>query len=107
MSQIISFKYEHIFDQRGNAGSIVDRSDNRYSIEVSNNACRLKLELGLIKLSEEANADQLLFWGKIVTTSSPYYIAMAIDFKGHYGFPHKKFYYRFVLNYVVKIIFSL
>ena len=41
-----------------------------------------------------ANADQLLFWGKITTSSTPYYIAVAVDFKGHYGFPHKKFYYR-------------
>ena len=40
-----------------------------------------------------ANADQLLFWGKITTTSTPYYIAVAIDFKGNYSFPHKRFYY--------------
>ena len=54
---------------------------------------RLRLELGLLRLSELANADQLLFWGKISTTSSPYYIAVGVDFKGHYSFPHKKFYY--------------
>ena len=54
----------------------------------------MKLELGLIRLSEQANADQLLFWGKVVTTSTPYYIAVALDFKGHYAFPYKKFFYR-------------
>ena len=54
---------------------------------------RLRLELGLLRLSELANADQLLFWGKISTTSSPYYIAVGVDFKGNYSFPHKKFYY--------------
>ncbi len=54
---------------------------------------RLKLELALLRLSELANADQLLFWGKITTTASPYYVALALDFKGHYSFPHKKFYY--------------
>jgi len=53
-----------------------------------------------------ANADQLLFWGKITTTSTPYYIAVAIDFKGHYGFPHKKFFYRFALFNAAKITFS-
>lgn len=49
-----------------------------------------------------ANADQLLFWGKILTTSTPYYIAVAIDFKGHYGFPHKKFYYRYAIHWLSK-----
>lgn len=49
--------------------------------------------MGLLRLTQLANADQLLFWGKIFTTSTPYYIAVAIDFKGHYAFPHKKFYY--------------
>ena len=49
--------------------------------------------MGLLRLTEIANSDQLLFWGKIFTLASPYYIAIAIDFKGHYAFPHKKFYY--------------
>jgi hypothetical protein len=49
-------------------------------------------------LSELANADQLLLWGKITTTSTPYYIAIATDFKGQYSFPHKKFYYRLINN---------
>jgi hypothetical protein len=51
-------------------------------------------------LSELANADQLLLWGKITTTSTPYYIAIATDFKGQYSFPHKKFYYRLINNNV-------
>ena len=49
--------------------------------------------MGLLRLIDLANADQLLFWGKINTTSSPYYIAMGLDFKDKYAFPHKKFYY--------------
>lgn len=44
-------------------------------------------------MTELAESDQLLFWGKIYTTQNPYYIAKAIDFKGHYAFPHKRFYY--------------
>ena len=64
------------------------------------------MELGLIRLSELANADQLLFWGKIITTSSPYYIAVAIDFKGNYAFPHKKFYFRYPPINTAKIISS-
>ena len=66
----------------------------------------MKLELGLIKLSELANADQLLFWGKVTTTASPYYIAVAIDFKGHYAFPHKKFYYRYLPSHPARTISS-
>jgi len=54
---------------------------------------RIKLEMGLLRLIPDANADQLLFWGKIFTTSQPYYIAVAIDFKGHYAFPKKTFFY--------------
>jgi len=53
-----------------------------------------------------ANADQLLFWGKVTTTSSPYYIALAIDFKGHYGFPHKKFFYRYQSFHIAEITSS-
>ena len=49
--------------------------------------------MGLLRLIQIANADQLLFWGKIFTTSTPYYIAVSVDFKGHYAFPHKSFYY--------------
>lgn len=53
----------------------------------------MKLELALLRLTELADADQLLFWGKIVTMSVPYYVAMAVDFAGKFAFPHKKFYY--------------
>ena len=49
--------------------------------------------MALIKLTDLAQADQLLFWGKIFTTSQPYYIAMSLNFAGHYAFPEKKFYY--------------
>lgn len=49
--------------------------------------------MGLLKLTDLANADQLLFWGKVFTNQNPYYIATAVDFKGHYAFPHKRFFY--------------
>lgn len=49
--------------------------------------------MGLVRLTSIADADQLLFWGKIFTNNEPYYIAMGVDFKGYYAFPHKKFYY--------------
>ena len=49
--------------------------------------------MGLLRLTELANADQLLFWGKIFTNQNPYYIAMAVDFKGQYAFPRKRFFY--------------
>lgn len=94
---IISFKNEHLFAEGGGPGPIVNRSGPRHARTVAPLPRSLKLELGLIRLSELANADQLLYWGKITTTGSPYYIAVAIDFKGQYSFPHKKFYYRSLL----------
>lgn len=54
---------------------------------------RMSLEMGLLKLTDLANSDQLLFWGKVLTTGNPYYIAVGIDFKDQYSFPHKKFFY--------------
>jgi radial spoke head protein 9 len=56
--------------------------------------------MGLLRLTELANADQLMFWGKIFTTSQPYYIAVAIDFKGNYAFPHKRFFYAYILKLI-------
>mgnify|MGYP000915980320 FL=1 len=55
----------------------------------------MKLELGLVRLTELANPDQLLFWGRVDTTTKPYYIAMSLDLKGHFEFPHKGFYWRY------------
>ena len=49
--------------------------------------------MGLLKLIDVARANELLFWGKIYTTSQPYYIATALEFDGHYAFPTKKFFY--------------
>lgn len=53
----------------------------------------MRLEMSLLKLSDTVNSDQLLFWGKILTTGQPYYIAVAVDYEGCYAFPHKKFYW--------------
>jgi hypothetical protein len=49
--------------------------------------------MGLIKLTELVDSDQIIFWGKLQTTSNPYYLALTIDFKDQYAFPHKKFFY--------------
>ena len=57
----------------------------------------------LFKIIISVNS-HFLFWGKITTTSTPYYIALAIDFKGQYGFPHKKFFYRYVFYHAVETI---
>jgi hypothetical protein len=53
----------------------------------------MRLEMGLIQLTDLANCDEVMFWGKITTTGSPYYVAMGLNFKDHFGFPHKQFYF--------------
>jgi len=35
----------------------------------------------------------LLFWGRIEGTVANYYIAIGLDFKGKFEFPHKTFFY--------------
>ncbi|MCQ2818820.1 MAG: hypothetical protein MJ252_16260 [archaeon] len=37
--------------------------------------------------------EKLYFWGKINGEESDYYIAVGINFQGHYEFPKKRFYY--------------
>lgn len=65
------------------------------------------MELGLVRLTELANTDQLLFWGRVETLTKPYYIAMSVDYEGYYEFPHKKFYWRFISNNLVREIVIL
>lgn len=55
--------------------------------------CRLKLEIALVKLSQSVECDQLLFWGRIEGIASNYYLAMSLNFKGQFEFPHKRFYW--------------
>ena len=35
----------------------------------------------------------MLFWGRIRGITQDYYIALGLNYKGHYNFPFKKFYY--------------
>ncbi|MCQ2820588.1 MAG: hypothetical protein MJ252_25260 [archaeon] len=37
--------------------------------------------------------EQLYFWGKIPAETSDYYIAIGVNFTGHYEFPEKNYYY--------------
>lgn len=54
---------------------------------------KCKLEIGLKELMAKTKNELLQFWGKITGEDSDYYIAVGINFTGHYGFPEKNFYY--------------
>lgn len=89
-----SYADGHLQYQIEHSGIGRDRIYIKYLVKVCMHLIgRMKLELGLLKLTDLANSDQLLFWGKIMTTGQPYYLAVGVDFKDHYAFPHKKFYW--------------
>ncbi len=44
-------------------------------------------------MNEAQAFDQLLFWGRIEGTAANYYIALGLNFKGNFEFPHKTFFY--------------
>lgn len=54
---------------------------------------RMNLQLSLPKLFEHENFEEVLLWGKIKGTAKDYYIALALNYKGHYEFPHKRFFW--------------
>ncbi|MCQ2817286.1 MAG: hypothetical protein MJ252_08485, partial [archaeon] len=54
---------------------------------------KIKLEIGLKELMAKEKPEHLYFWGKITGEESDYYIAVGINFTGHYAFPQKKFYF--------------
>jgi len=54
---------------------------------------RMKLELSLLKLNETQQFEQILFWGRIEGIERDYYIALGLNFRGHYEFPVKKFFW--------------
>ena len=54
---------------------------------------KIKLEIALKELMAKEKPEKLFFWGKIFGEESDYYIALAVNFKDHYEFPEKKFYY--------------
>lgn len=54
---------------------------------------KIKLEIGLKELMVKTKNEQLYFWGKISAEENDYYIAMGVNYKGHYEFPEKIFYF--------------
>lgn len=54
---------------------------------------KTKLEFGLKELMIKTKNEALYFWGKITGEDSDYYIALGVNYKGHYEFPEKIFYY--------------
>lgn len=45
------------------------------------------------ELHSKEKVEQLYFWGKITGETSDYYVAIGVNFTGHYEFPEKKYYY--------------
>lgn len=54
---------------------------------------RMKLELALLKITETQKFDQVLFWGKVEGVVKDYYIAVALNLRGKFEFPEKKFFW--------------
>ena len=53
----------------------------------------MRLEIALNELHKVTCVEEVLFWGKILGTKNDYFIALLINYKGHYEFPIKTFYY--------------
>ena len=53
----------------------------------------MKLEISINELHKQSQAEEVLFWGKITGTKADYFIALLINYKGHFEFPKKSFYY--------------
>ena len=51
------------------------------------------LEIALKELHKVTESEEVLFWGKIIGTKNDYYLALLVNYKGHYEFPTKTFYY--------------
>lgn len=69
----------------------------------------MQLQLGLHKLNSDTTHDELLLWGKIIGNGWPayalgtgkdYFVAVGLNFRGCYEFPHKDFYWASSSNYV-------
>lgn len=54
---------------------------------------KMRLEISLNELHRATEAEEVLFWGKIIGTKFDYFIALLINYKGNYEFPKKVFYY--------------
>lgn len=51
------------------------------------------------ELHNKIKSEELWFWGKITGTESDYFFALAINYKDHYEFPEKVFYYTTSATY--------
>jgi len=61
---------------------------------------KLKLDISLKELHKVTEAEEVLFWGKIIGTKNDYYIALLVNYKGNYEFPKKAFYYAVSTTWV-------
>ncbi len=59
----------------------------------------MKLEIALNELHNKVKTEELWFWGKIFGNESDYFLALGINFTGHYEFPEKIFYFCTSTNY--------
>jgi radial spoke head protein 9 len=64
---------------------------------------KTRLEIGLQELMISEKNESLKFWGKIPGDDSDYYIALATNYKNHYEFPEKKFYFS-TPNFVFELL---
>lgn len=60
----------------------------------------MRLELALLKLTENYKYDSLYLWGRIEGIDKDYYIALGVQCKGQYEFPMKKFFWCNNANYM-------
>jgi hypothetical protein len=60
---------------------------------------KLKLEIAFNELHNKIKCEEIWFWGKIFGSESDYYFALGINFKDHYEFPEKKFYFCTSANF--------
>lgn len=54
---------------------------------------KLKLEIAFNEIHNKVKCEELWFWGKLFGNDADYYIALGINYSGHYEFPEKLFYY--------------
>jgi radial spoke head protein 9 len=60
---------------------------------------RMNIELGLLKLYEHEDFEEVHFWGRVRGVAKDYYIAMTVNFRGHYEFAHKRFFWCNAANW--------
>jgi len=53
----------------------------------------MNLELSLMQIYKIDSFEEVLFWGKITGITRDYFIAMALNYKGFYEFPEKRFFW--------------